>query len=79
MRPLFGHAPRVEHHYLVGVAHGRETVRDHEHRAPARELRERLLDPGLVLGIGERRRTTTSASFKMARASMRRCTSPPER
>ena len=30
MRPLFGHAPRVEHHYLVGVAHGRETVRNHE-------------------------------------------------
>ena len=40
----------------VGVAHRGQAVGDHEHRAPPRQLGERLLDERLVLGIGEGRR-----------------------
>ena len=61
MRALFGHAPSVEHHDLVGVAHGREPVGHHEHGArravpAAGEAPKGRLDLDLVLRVGKGRR-----------------------
>jgi hypothetical protein len=43
--------PRIEHVDAVGVAHGREPVRDDHRRAPTGDARQRALDGGLGLVV----------------------------
>src|SRR5688572_28683690 len=45
------YAATVEHDDTVGGAHGRETMRDHERRTPARQTLQRLRDLPLALGV----------------------------
>ena len=54
--PCSATRPSSQDDDAVGVAHRGQAVGDHEHRAPPRQLGERLLDERLVLGIGEGRR-----------------------
>ena len=47
-----GHDPAaLQHHDLIGVLHGGEAVRDHQHRAVLHEPLERLLHQPLTLGV----------------------------
>ena len=56
MAPALHHAAFVQHEDAVGIDHAGEPVRHDEHRAPAHEACERVLNHRLVLGIdrGER-------------------------
>src|SRR5438045_2523493 len=49
-------APALDDDDQVGAAHGREAVGDHNGRAPAREVGERLLHEPLGLGVERRGR-----------------------
>ena len=50
-------APLVEHHDLIGVAHGAHARGHHDHRASGEHLvRELALDGGLGLGVHRRER-----------------------
>ena len=53
MRALFSDSPFVENADRVGVHHGCEPMRDHEHRLAPCERGERLLDERLVFRVGE--------------------------
>ena len=51
MRAAFHDAAGVEHHDLVGAAHGGEAVRDDQHRPVAHQLLDGLLHQPLALGV----------------------------
>ena len=51
MRARLDDAPMVEDDDLIGIAYGREPVRDRNRRAPLGEPVERLLNEPLRLGV----------------------------
>ena len=51
VRAPLHHPSRVEHHDLVRVAHGGQTVRDHQHGPLGHEPVDRLLHQPLRLGV----------------------------
>ena len=56
MGPHLGDAAALHRHDHVGVLDGRKPVRDHEHRAPARQAGERRLHRALALVVQRARR-----------------------
>ena len=51
MGALLHHAPAIEHHNLVGVAHGAQAVGHHHHGFATVELLQVLHNGTLVVGI----------------------------
>ena len=54
MRALLHDPSGVEDHDLIGTHDRSQPVRDHQHRAPHRQARQRFLDIGFGLRVGER-------------------------
>ena len=80
--PALHHAAFVQHEDAIRVDHAGEAVRHDEHRPPAHEARERVLDHGLVLRIDRGKRLVEQrigASRRSARAMAMRWRWPPER
>lgn len=57
LMPAFLHdASVIDHEKLIGMAHGLESVRDHDDRLIARQRLDRLMPPILIFGIDVCRR-----------------------